>query len=202
MSVAVRHEPETSYDVADAAPGRRRRRPSVLWLLAAVGVTVGWVLLPHTVRLGQEATPELPVGAGLLVPEYGADGTYGLHYRHHETVTVTVPVHNGGPLPIRVDRMELDRQPLPLLVRVDDNLPLAVGPGEEADVTLTLRFDNCRFYHERSADTWDQVHVGGSVLGRDFRTELALAFPLALHGQVIGDCPDRTLARGDEVRPR
>jgi hypothetical protein len=171
---------------------------------AAVGVAglaMAWALLPVGVRLDQEATAELPVGAGLMVPEYGADGTYALHYRHHEEVTVTVPVSNDGPLPLRLTAADLDEARLPLLVPVDDNLPLRVGPWAEAELELTFRFDNCRHYHERSADTWDHVDVVGSVLGREFEREVALTSPLALHGQIINNCPDRTLTRGDDVRP-
>lgn len=170
------------------------------WLLGAPLLAAVWAVLPATVRLGPEVTPELPVEAGLLVPEYGADGTYGLHYRHHETVTVTLPVRNRGLLPLTVEQVSLDSQPEPLLVPVEDNLPVRIEPRSEGDVTLTLRFDNCRHYHERSADTWDRLAVEGSVLGRDFDTDVDLAFVLALHGQVINDCPDRTLTRGDDQR--
>lgn len=172
---------------------------------AAVGVAglaAAWLLLPFGVRLDQDATPELPVAAGLMVPEYDDGGTYALDYRHHEEVTVRVPVGNDGPLPLRVTDADLDSAPLPLLVPVDDNLPLRVGAWGEAELELTLRFDNCRHYHERSADTWDHVDVAGSVLGREFDRELSLAYPLVLHGQTINSCPDRTLTRGDDVRPR
>ncbi|RHW27447.1 hypothetical protein D0Z08_09900 [Nocardioides immobilis] len=174
-------------------------RPAVV---AVVVLAIAWALLPFAVGLGQDVEPELPVDAGLFVPEYGADGTYALHYRHHEEVTVTVPIRNRGPLPLRIDRADLESAPLPLLVAVGDNLPVDVGPWDTADVELTVRFDNCRHYHERSADTWDQMLVEGSVLGRGFDTEVALAYPLALHGQIINTCPDRTLTRGDDVRPR
>ncbi|WP_322937185.1 hypothetical protein [Nocardioides bizhenqiangii] len=172
---------------------------------AAVGVTgvaLGWALLPFGVRVDQTVTPDLPVDAGLLVPGYGDEGTYALDYRHHEEVTVRLPVSNDGPLPIRVTDADLDSEPLPLLATVDDNLPLRVGPWGEAQLELTLRFDNCRHYHERSADTWDHLDLAGSVLGREFERELALEYPLALHGQIINNCPDRTLTRGDDVRPR
>lgn len=169
--------------------------------VGAAGVALGWALLPLGVRLDQEVTPELPVDAGLLVPEYGEKGTYGLHYRHHEEVTVQVPVSNDGPVPLRITEADLDSPPLPLLVQVDDNLPLRVGPWGEDELELTFRFDNCRYYHERSAETWDHVDVVGSALGREFEREVALAYPLALHGQVINTCPDRTLVRGDDVRP-
>lgn len=166
------------------------------------GLALAWtLLLPHAVRLDQDVTPELPVEAGLLIPEYGEAGTYGLHYRHHEEVTLTVPVGNDGPLPVTIDEAHLDRSDLPLLVAVGDNLPVTVGPWGETDLEITFRFDNCRYYHERSAEEWDRVLVEGSVLGRDFDDEVRLAYPLALHGQVIGTCPDRTLVRGDDVRP-
>ena len=165
------------------------------------GLAAAWTLLPLGVRVDQDVTPELPVEAGLLVPEYGDAGTYALHYRHHEEVTIAVPVSNEGPLPLTISGVDLDSSPLPLLVPVDDNLPLRVGPWAEGELELTLRFDNCRHYHERSADTWDHVDVEGSVLGRGFERELGLAYPIALHGQIIDNCPDRTLVRGDDVRP-
>jgi hypothetical protein len=167
----------------------------------AAGIAVLWALLPATVRLDQHKDPRLPVDAGLLVQEYGDDGTYGLHYRHEETVTLSVPVRNRGPLPLRVDHADLDSAPLPLLVPAGDNLPVTIGPWQEADLALTLRFDNCRHYHERSLDLWDHVAVEGSVLGRSFEADLPLSFDLALHGQIINNCPDRTLTRGDDARP-
>lgn len=169
---------------------------------ALAGLALAWTLLPHAVRLDQEVAPRLPVEAGLLVPEYGDEGTYGLDYRHHDEVTITVPVGNDGPLPVRVTEASIDQGSRPLLVAVDDNLPVTLGPWGDGEVELTYRFDNCRYYHERSADSWDHVALDGSVLGRGFEEDVALAFPLALHGQVIGDCPDRTLVRGDDVRPR
>ncbi|KAA1427584.1 hypothetical protein [Nocardioides antri] len=177
-----------------------RRAPVAV---AALAVPVAaWALLPFTVSLGQDVDPALPVDAGLLVPEYGDAGTYALDYRHHDEVTLTVPVHNRGPLPLRITEADLAEEELPLLVQVGDNLPLKVSPWGETDLTLTLRFDNCRYYHERSAETWDQVEVIGSVLGRDFEETVTLGRPIVLHGQVINDCPDRTLRRGDDVRPR
>src|SRR5688572_32403159 len=93
-------------------------------VVGAAGLALGWALLPFGVHIDQEVTPDLPVEAGLLVPGYGDAGTYALHYRHHEEVTVRVPINNDGPLPIRVSSADLDSDPLPLLVPVDDNLPL------------------------------------------------------------------------------
>ncbi|WP_435770248.1 hypothetical protein [Nocardioides sp. SYSU DS0651] len=201
MSLLVRAEREASYDAGGSAePRSPRRRRRALWAVGVVCLVAVWLLAPALVRLEQGVAPGLPVQAGLMIPEYGADGTYALHYRHDETVTLTVPVHNRGPLPLTVDRVGLPDQPRPLLVADGDNLPLRVAPWTTAEVTLTLRFDNCRYYHERSAATWSEVVVAGSVLGRGFDSAVRLAHPLALHGQVINNCPDRTLTRGDDVR--
>jgi hypothetical protein len=200
MSLLVRPEAASSYDEAAGGDAPSRRRPWQIAVVAVVGLVLAWALLPFTVRLGQDVDPELPVDAGLLVPEYGEKGIYGLHYRHHEEVTLRVPIRNRGPLPMRIDDAGLRDEQLPLLVQVGDNLPLKIGPWGTGELELTLRFDNCRYYHERSAETWDRVHLEGSTLGRDFDDEVTLAYPIALHGQVILTCPDRTLVRGDDTR--
>lgn len=195
--------PVSRGPAAAAAPGGTRRRARLFWPLAAAALVAAWLLLPSTVRLEQDVSPVVPVDAGLMVPEFGAEGTHSLHYRHHESVTIDVPVRNGGLLPVTIDRVSLDSRPLPLMVQLDDGeLPVRLGPSEETTVTLGLRFDNCRYYHERSAETWHRVVVEGSTLGREFRSEVEFAHPLAVHGQVILDCPDRTLVRGDDVRPQ
>lgn len=203
MSLLTRHEAAAPYDDAgEVPPARPVRRRWWMPVAAVVALALAWVVLPSAVRLGPDAEPVLPVDAGLHVPEYGEAGTYALHYRHGEEVTISVPVSNDGPLPLRLSAADLDSGSLPLLVQVGDNLPVRLGPWDDAELELTFRFDNCRHYHERSAATWDHVAVGGSVLGRDFAREIAFTSPLALHGQVINNCPDRTLTRGDDVRPR
>lgn len=201
MTLVLPPETGSSYDEsapARAGTGRRRVRVAVVALTL---VALAWLALPLTVRVGQEVEPRLPVESGLFVPGYGDDGTFALHYRHHDEVTLTVPIRNNGPVPITIDDARIDDAPLPLLVSAGDNLPIDVGPWDQSDLELTFRFDNCRYYHERSADTWDRVWVEGSVLGRGFDDVVELSYPIALHGQVIGTCPDRTLIRGDDVRP-
>lgn len=179
-----------------AAPRRRRTRFVVA---AALGLGAAWACLPlYGPRLEQGVTPELSVDAGLLINEYGADGTYALRYRHGEPIGIRVPVGNRGPLPLTIETASLDSGEYPLLVPTGDNLPLTVGPWEEQELSLEFVFDNCRYYHERSAETYTDVALSGSVLGRGVDTDLELDFPIALHGQVILDCPDRTLRRDDD----
>jgi len=198
MSLLVRPEAASSYDEEAGERAPTRRRPWRVAVVAVAALVLAWALLPFGVRLGQDVDPELPVDAGLLVPTYGEKGTYGLHYRHHEEVTLRVPIRNRGPLPLTITRAGLDAGWYPLLVATGDNLPLSVGGWGEEELELTFRFDNCRFYHERSAETWDRVHVEGSTLGRGFEDEIVLGYPIVLHGQVILTCPDRTLRRDDD----
>jgi hypothetical protein len=44
------------------------------------------------------------------------------------------------------------------------------------------------------------VRVSGTVLGRETSVLVDLEVPLVVHSQVILDCPERTLVRGDDVR--
>lgn len=169
--------------------------------LVVAALALGYPLLGHAVVLEDRVSPDLPVDAGLFVAEYGPEGTYFLHYRHHESVVVTVPVHNDGPLPVEVDRVTLsDPDGYTLLVPVGAPDPVTVAPFGSADVPVEVRFDNCRYWHERGARTVTDVHVHGTVLGRSFEETVALSHPLAVHAQVILDCPDRTLVRGDDRR--
>ncbi|WP_183094641.1 hypothetical protein [Nocardioides stalactiti] len=193
----------TSPDVTspEGAPGGRpfRRRALRAGVTIAAALALGWaLLLPYGVRIGQDVTPGLPVDAGLYVPEYGENGTYGLDYRHHETVTLRVPIRNRGPLPLTLTAASIDDGLYPLLVHGGDNLPLDIGPWSEGELELELTFDNCRYYHERAAETYESVALQGSVLGRDFEEQVTLAYPVVLHGQVILTCPDRTLRRDDD----
>lgn len=188
------------------APGRRSRR-WVPMTAAITGLTLlaGWLLLPWLVHFEQGVDAALPepgsVAPGLEVVEYGRNGYEFLHYRHHETVTLAVPLANRSPVPLTVESAELVTGPYPLLVPAGaEPLPVTVAPYSTVEVGITLRFDNCRYYHERSATNHHSVAIAGTALGREFRTEITLARPVTVHGQVILDCPDRTLVRGDDQR--
>lgn len=185
-----------------AGPSARRRRRVVRPAVVVVALlALAWSALPLTVELDDGVAIQVPVDAGLLVPEYGERGAHFLHYRHGETVTVEVPVSNRGPLPISIDSVSPSAQDHPLLEPVEaSGVPLELGPLDSGSVRLTLRYGNCRYYHERSAAVIDELVVTGSVLGRGLTETVTLARPLAVHGQVILGCPDRTLVRGDDVR--
>lgn len=179
-------------------PARGRRGPRL-----AVGVvaacTVAYALLPAVVRL-DEAAPTLPAAAGLEVATWGSEGAWFLRYVHGGQVSVTVPLHNPTALPLTVDAVEPPSQARPLLALVATSGPGTVPPFSTRDVRLTFRYGNCRYYHERAAQTVDRLRVWGHTLGRGFTEEVTLSRPVVVHGQVIVNCPDRTLVRGDDRR--
>lgn len=182
-------------------PRRQARRRWVRWLAVTAALAVAWALAPYGVRLDQGVRVQLPVRAGLEVPEYGADGTYFLAYEYDETVTVGVPVANAGPLPVTVTGVRLVEPDYPLLEPAGEAPdPVELGPFEEAVVPLTFRYANCRYYHERATQSYTAAEVTGSVLGRSFTRTVSFAEPLTSHAQVILDCPERTLVRGDDRR--
>ncbi len=70
-------------------------------------------------------------------------------------------------------------------------------------MTVTARYGNCRYYHEREVQLYlRRSTIGGEVLGvgRD-TAAVALDQPAWWStSPMIVDCPDRTLNRDDDVR--
>lgn len=183
-----------------AGRGRRRLRP---WVAAVLVLVLGgWLLAPHAVRV-EPPRLALDGDAGLMVEGYGPAGTFALDYRFGEQVLVTVPVANHSPVPLRVESVELVEPAYPLMAPTPDGSPVepfTLLPGQSGEVDLTFEFTNCRFYHERANNAYEQVRLSGSVLGRPVTRTVDLAVPLVVHSQVILNCPDRTLVRGDDRR--
>lgn len=145
--------------------------------------------------------PSVPAADGLLVPGYGPAGTLALHYRYGERMTVTLPLESSSVVPFRVTGVELVQPAYPLLEPVGGPVePVSLGPFGEGAVVLELEFANCRYYHERANNTYDQVRLTGTALGREATRTVDLAVPLVVHSQVILDCPERTFVRGDDRR--
>lgn len=188
----------------DTAPQQPRRRGRRRLLAATSGVAatlaVGWALAPHLVTLDPPEVALAP-GAGLFVDGYGDAGTYALHYRYGESVELTVPLSNASAVPWRVTGVELVEPTFPLLEPVRGVAdPVTLAPYGDAEVGLVFEYANCRYYHERANNSYEQVRVSGTVLGRETSVLVDLAVPLVVHSQVILNCPERTLVRGDDVR--
>lgn len=182
----------------DATAGRAGG-PRWRLVVVVLAVVAAYVALPHFVRLEGDR-PQVGGGAGLELSRFGPSGTVFLRYRHDRTVTVTVPLHNASALPLTVDRVRVPPHPKPLVSLESVSDAGGIPPFATRPVELTFRFGNCRHYHERAAQAVDRLVVGGSTLGREFTVDVPLAEQLVVHGQVILDCPDRTLVRGDDRR--
>lgn len=201
--MSVLDQPRLEPDSPPRAPardqGRRRRR--FRWALGAVALLAGaWAVAPYAVQL-EPSTPSLPAGSGLMVPGYGPGGTYALDYRYGEAVTVSLPLVNDSAVPWRITSVELVEPAFPLLEPVGvTGVPETLGPFGEVTVNLSFEFTHCRYYHERANNSYDQVRVTGTVLGREVTRTVDLATPLMVHSQVILNCPERTLVRGDDRR--
>lgn len=182
-----------------AGRSRRSRAVAALGGLLAV-VAGGWALAPQAVLVaGPE--PSVPAASGLLVEGYGPSGTLALHYRYGERMALTLPLDNASVVPFRVTGVELVEPTYPLLAPVGGPVePVDLGPFGEGEVVLDFEFTNCRYYHERANNTYEQVRLTGTSLGRQVTRTVDLAVPLVVHSQVILNCPERTFVRGDDRR--
>lgn len=193
------------WPAADGS-GTRRTRPAGRGRVAAAAggllalLAGGWLLAPQAVLVAAPQ-PSVPVADGLLVAGYGPTGTVALHYRYGERMALTLPLESSSVVPFRVTGVELVQPAYPLLEPVGGPVdPVALGPFGEGEVVLELEFANCRYYHERANNTYDQVRLTGTALGREVTRTVDLAVPLVVHSQVILNCPERTFVRGDDRR--
>lgn len=190
------------------APRRVSSRRRSGWLIAvlllgAVAMLALAVLsaAPGLTRFEQVA----PVFGGtapvVTLPDYDVGGTYVVGYEHGATARLTLPVRNSGPLPVTVTSVDLGGGVAPLLdVRDVTGLPMALGPGETGRLEVTAVLANCRFFHEREVQYYEQVELGFSVLGQQSSRSVALDRTLLVHSPMIVGCPERKLNRQADNR--
>ncbi len=190
--------------LAPRSVARRRWVAASGVLLAALAVA-GYVVVPSLAHFAGGTSPTMPDDAHVAVPTFGERGSDVLAYQDGDTFTMTFPLVNDGWLPVTVRDVLLSDGPRPL-VRVTSvtshgtPLPVTVPAGETRRVELTVRFDNCRYYHEREMQVISGAVVDGSVFGRDLRTTAGFEHDLVVSSPMIASCPDRTLRRDDDVR--
>ncbi|UUZ59384.1 hypothetical protein [Nocardioides sp. B-3] len=138
-----------------------------LLLLTLVAV---YAALPLAVRVQTPVEPELPIDAGLDVPQFGSSGTRFLHYVHHKTIAMTVPVHNSSLFSITITAASIGANKYSLLEPTEvSGLPLRLGPSQDGEITVGLRFGNCRYYHERAITSLAGVTLEGDSPGTGLR---------------------------------
>jgi hypothetical protein len=132
----------------------------------------------------------------VTVPEFGARGSHVLGYEHGAAVSLTLPLHNSGLLPVTVTSVALGGGPAPLLlVRGQHGLPLTLRPGGSGQVTLRIAMVNCRYYNEREMQTYAAARIAFSSLGRSGERLVPFDRPILVKSPMIVTCPDRKLDR-------
>ena len=189
-----------------ASPPRRPRIRYLIWAGAAVTAAAAAYLAAVTsVDLDGTATVRFaPDAEAVSLPTFEG-GTHALRYRHGETFAFSFPLHNDGVVPITVTAVTWDQGPKPLVevqaVALGSvALPARLGAGSTAEVHVTARYGNCRYYHEREAASLAGVTVTARALGTRVRRDVAFDHPLVVRSPMIVDCPDRTLVRDDDAR--
>jgi hypothetical protein len=135
---------------------------------------------------------EVPVRT---LPSYGVRGMHVLGYVHQATTELTLPVHNTGRLPVTVTSLELAGLAPLLALQEVRGLPLALAPGESAQVRATALLANCRFTHERELEVHDGLRIGFRVLGAEGVRQVPFDHPVMVHSPMIVGCPERKLDR-------
>jgi hypothetical protein len=128
--------------------------------------------------------------------DLGERGTYVLEYLDGAPVTLTIPLRNDGLLPTTVTSVRLTDEVRPLIeVGPSAQLPLTLGPGEEIELQITARLDNCEWYHERAIQRYPSALITSRTLGRSVTKAVPLRHELIVHAPMIVGCPDGKLDR-------
>lgn len=137
----------------------------------------------------------------LMLERFDERGVYSLRYVHGDHAEVRIPVRNDGWLPTTVTGISLDGRPAPMIDPVGARgTPVELAPGEEATLTLDVRFDNCEYYTERAMDVYRDVTVTTRTAGVDASTRVRLDNDLVVRSPMMTTCPDRVSDRGAFLR--
>lgn len=183
----------------------RRRSTTAALVAAAVLLGLWWTAVPRATALAQGVRVAAEGTDVATIASLGERGAYALHYEDHGYVTLRVPVRNEGPLPLTLRGAALSDEVLPLLADVlaatpDGSLPARVGPGEELELSLTVRMDNCEYYTERAMGVFDGLALDVDVLGRRTTERLTFAHDLVVRSPMMVTCPSRVRDRDANQR--
>lgn len=189
---------------APTAVPERARTPRRTLLLVAGLLSAGVALLvvsalsyaPSAVRIDPVAPAFAGTAPQVTLPTYGLKGMHVIGYEHGASAVLTLPIHNGGVLPLTVTSVDLGGGVAPLL-EVGDvrGLPLTVPPGATRSLEVSATLANCKFFHEREVQNYPSVRLGFSVLGQEGVRDVPYDRPLMVHSPMIVGCPDRLLDR-------
>jgi hypothetical protein len=184
-----------------AIPRRRRWLPLVAAVVGIGGLAMSVTSLAPRAAGFAEARPSVTGAPLVTVAEFGPRGAHILGYEHGREVTLTVPVHNTGRLPVTITGADMPDGPVPLLdITAAPDLPLSIGAGETKDLVLTGTLTNCRWYHERAQETFLGVQLAFRSLGWPGQSSVRFDRPLLVRSPMLASCPDRKLDRQADRR--
>lgn len=174
-------------------------------MLLALGVVLalaGSVVAPRAVELSQGVElafeGEAPV---TTLPHFDGTGIYAVGYQHDASTRITIPVRNDGWVPIELTSLELSDWNRPMLEIVGvEGLPVRLGRGEQVELGVHARFDNCEYYTERALDLYPEARVGYRALGIDGTTEVSFRHPMAVRSPTMLRCEERVMDRSARQR--
>lgn len=184
-----------------AAVRRRRWLPTVAVIVAVGALAMSVTSLAPRAAAFAQARPDVTGAPLVTVAEFGPRGAHILGYEHGRAVTVTVPVHNTGRLPLTITSADIPDGPVPLLdITSVGGLPLSLGAGETKQLVLSGTLGNCRWYHERALETFTGVTLDFRSLGWSGKAVVPFDRPLMVKSPMLASCPDRKLDRQADRR--
>ena len=190
--------------------GVRAVAVAVVVVVVVAGAALRYQPLQQSGDLGLSADMQVAT-----VPDFEG-GAHILRYVDGGYVSYAVTVRNTGPLPITVTGVTLPEEPERRLLQpvtaglagagspeVDDMQtfdPVSLAPGEQQQIVIQARFDNCEYYTERAMEMIDQQVVNFRVAGVPRTATIPFQHPLLVRSPTINRCEDRTLDRSDHRR--
>lgn len=180
----------------------RRNGAALPALLLVLGAAATAVL---TARPGFAGDLRADSAEQANLPEYGAQGSLIVRYRHGDTTAMDVELVNRGVLPITITGIEPFLTELGLAtadrITVDGRpLPVTLQRGERAALSVQATFGNCEYFTERAIDPSTHARVTWTALGVERTALIAYPQALLLRSPTIVDCPGRVLDRSAKQR--
>lgn len=191
------------------------RRVAVLVVLAVlVAATVAILRYQPLHQAG-----DLRLGSDMqvvTVEEFEESGAHILRYIDGGYVSYAVTIRNTGPLPVTVTGVTLpqerDRRLLqPVAAGLANGAsaevgemeplePVSLAAGEEQQIVIQARFDNCKYYTERAIEIVDRQSLRFRVAGIPRSGVVEFDRPLLVRSPTINRCEDRTMDRSENRR--
>lgn len=150
------------------------------------------------------------------IEEFEETGAHILRYSDDDYVTYSFTIRNTGPLGVTVTDVGLpDQAERRLLqpvaaglarggrVSAEDMLPVepfGLAAGEEQQIVIQARFDNCEYYTERAIEILGSQTITFRVAGVPRTMHTQFDRPLLVRSPTIQGCADRTLDRSENRR--